>query len=41
VIERIKLKLYEPFARMLGVSKEYFEDTFPKEMAAKTQCRVA
>src|SRR6266581_1884348 len=36
VIERIKLKLYEPFARMLGVSKEYFEDTFPKEMAAKT-----
>jgi hypothetical protein len=35
VKERVKLKLYEPFARMLGVSKEYFEDTFPQEMGAK------
>ncbi|WP_394613137.1 DUF4393 domain-containing protein [Lentzea sp. JNUCC 0626] len=36
VKERVKLKLYQPFARMLGVSKAYFEDTFPEEMAAKT-----
>lgn len=36
VKERIRLKLYEPFARMLGVSKAYFEDAFPEEMAAKT-----
>jgi hypothetical protein len=35
VKERIKLKFYQPFARMVGVSKEYFEDTFPQEMAAK------
>jgi hypothetical protein len=35
VKERVKLKLYQPFARMLGVSKEYFEDTFPQEMGAK------
>jgi hypothetical protein len=34
--ERIKLKLYQPFARWIGVSKEYFEDTFPLEMAVKT-----
>jgi hypothetical protein len=35
VKERVKLKLYQPFARMLGVSKAYFEDTFPLDMAAK------
>jgi hypothetical protein len=35
VKERVKLKLYQPFARMLGVSTEYFEDTFPQEMGAK------
>jgi hypothetical protein len=35
VKERVKLKLYQPFARMLGVSKEYFGDTFPQEMGAK------
>jgi hypothetical protein len=35
VKERVKLKLYQPFALMLGVSKEYFEDTFPQEMGAK------
>jgi len=35
VKERVKLKLYQPFARMLGVSKAYFEDTFPQEMGAK------
>jgi hypothetical protein len=35
VKERVKLRLYQPFARMLGVSKTYFEDTFPLEMAAK------
>nr|WP_181726538.1 DUF4393 domain-containing protein [Micromonospora provocatoris] len=35
VKERIKLKIYQPFARMLGVSKVYFEDVFPEEMAAK------
>jgi hypothetical protein len=28
VKERVKLKLYEPFARILGVSKAYFEDAF-------------
>ncbi|MEV4654816.1 DUF4393 domain-containing protein [Micromonospora sp. NPDC049301] len=36
VKERIKLKLYQPFARMIGVSQEYFADVFPEEMAAKT-----
>ncbi|MFG1656882.1 DUF4393 domain-containing protein [Micromonospora chersina] len=36
VKERIKLKLYQPFARMIGVSRTYFEDVFPEEMAAKT-----
>lgn len=35
VTERVKLKLYQPFARMLGVSKEYFEDAFPQEMGAR------
>ena len=35
VTERVKLKLYQPFARMIGVSKVYFEDTFPQEMADK------
>src|SRR6185437_11257996 len=35
VKERVKLKLYQPFARMLGVSKVYFEDTFPQEMGVK------
>jgi hypothetical protein len=35
VKERVKLLLYRPFARMLGVSQEYFEDTFPEEMGAK------
>jgi hypothetical protein len=35
VRERVKLKLYQPFARMIGVSKAYFEDTFPQEMGAK------
>jgi len=35
VKERVKLKLYQPFARTLGVSKAYFEDTFPQEMGAK------
>lgn len=35
VTERVKLKLYQPFARMVGVSKVYFEDTFPQEMADK------
>jgi Abortive infection alpha len=35
VKERVKLKLYQPFARMLGVSQAYFEDTFPLEMGAK------
>jgi len=35
VRERVKLKLYQPFARMLGVSMAYFEDTFPHEMGAK------
>lgn len=35
VKERVKLKLYQPFARMLGVSRAYFEDTFPQEMGAK------
>ncbi|MET7967562.1 DUF4393 domain-containing protein [Micromonospora sp. NPDC005305] len=36
VKERIKLRLYQPFARMIGVSKAYFEDVFPEEMAART-----
>jgi hypothetical protein len=36
VKERIKLRLYQPFARMLGVSEAYFRDKFPEEMAAKT-----
>ncbi|RAO16235.1 hypothetical protein MED15_03754 [Micromonospora noduli] len=36
VKERIKLRLYQPFARMIGVSKAYFEDVFPDEMAART-----
>ena len=36
VKERVKLRLYQPFARMLGVSKVYFEDVFPEEMATKT-----
>jgi hypothetical protein len=35
VKERVKLLLYKPFARMVGVSQAYFEDTFPEEMAAK------
>jgi Abortive infection alpha len=35
VKERVKLLLYQPFARMLGVSQEYFEDIFPEEMGAK------
>jgi Abortive infection alpha len=35
VKERVKLKLYQPFARMIGVSQAYFEDTFPQEMGAK------
>jgi hypothetical protein len=36
VQERIKLRLLKPFARMIGVSEDYFKDTFPEEMAAKT-----
>ncbi len=36
VKERVKLKLYQPFARMLGVSKAYFEDTFPQEMGPRS-----
>jgi Abortive infection alpha len=35
VKEQIKLRFYWPFARLLGVSQAYFEDTFPEEMAAK------
>lgn len=35
VKERVKLKLYQPFARMIGVSKAYFEDTFPQEMGVR------
>ena len=35
VKERAKLKLYQPFARMIGVSKAYFEDTFPQDMGTK------
>ena len=35
VKERVKLLLYWPFARMIGVSQQYFEDTFPEEMGAK------
>jgi hypothetical protein len=35
VVERIKLKLLQPFAFLFGVGREYFEDTFPQEMAAK------
>jgi hypothetical protein len=35
VKERVKLILWKPFARMVGVSEEYFEDTFPEEIAAK------
>ena len=35
VKERIKLRLYQPFARMIGVSKTYFEDRFPEEMEEK------
>ena len=35
VKERIKLKLYQPFARMIGVSKAYFEERFPEEMEEK------
>jgi Abortive infection alpha len=35
VKERVKLLLWKPFARMVGVSQEYFEDTFPDEIAAK------
>lgn len=35
VIERFKLKLWQPLARIVGVSKAYFDDTFPEEMAAK------
>jgi Abortive infection alpha len=35
VKERVKLLLWEPFARMIGVSQEYFEDTFPEEMGAR------
>jgi hypothetical protein len=36
VKERVKLKIYQPFARMLGVSEEYFKDRFPEEMGIKT-----
>jgi hypothetical protein len=36
VVERIKLRIYLPIARLLGVSNAYFEDNFPEEMAAKT-----
>ncbi|WP_436496704.1 DUF4393 domain-containing protein [Actinokineospora sp. HUAS TT18] len=35
VKERIKLLIYRPFARMLGVSETYFEDVFPEEMASR------
>lgn len=35
VKERVKLKLYQPFARMLGVSKEYFNDTFAQDIGTK------
>ena len=35
VKERIKLLLYWPFARMLGVSQEYFEEKFPQEMGER------
>jgi len=35
VKERVKLKLYQPFARMIGVSRAYFDDTFLQEMGAK------
>src|SRR5215471_4786298 len=34
-LERIKLKILQPFARLFGVGSEYFADTFPQEMAAK------
>lgn len=32
VREQIRLKLIEPFARLLGVSKEYFEDQFEADL---------
>jgi hypothetical protein len=35
-IERVKLKLWQPLFHLFGISTEYFEDTFPQEMAAKT-----
>jgi len=35
VKEQIKLKLHRPLARLLGISSEYFEDTFAQDMAEK------
>jgi hypothetical protein len=35
-LERAKLKLYQPICRLFGVPHEYFEDTFLKEIGAKT-----
>jgi len=35
-LERAKTQVIRPFLRMVGVSKEYFEDVFPQELAEKT-----
>jgi len=37
VKERVKLRLYQPFARMIGVSQAYFRDVYPEEMAARIE----
>lgn len=36
VKERLKLKFYEPLARVLGVSKAYFEDAYPQEVGVRS-----
>ncbi|WP_433301063.1 DUF4393 domain-containing protein [Actinoplanes sp. CA-030573] len=36
LVERVKLKLWYPVARLFGESAAYFEDAFVDEMAAKT-----
>jgi hypothetical protein len=35
VKEQIKLKLYQPLARLFGISSSYFEHTFQQDMAVK------
>lgn len=34
--ERAKTQVIKPFLRMVGVSREYFDDVFPRELADKT-----